>query len=98
MTSFLHGMANSTAPTSQLVGMRSLREVAHGGTATPSVKENLSAGGLGDRELLGEVVETRYVIYAVLVHHAGQLGIYHLQPKRRGRKEIVGFLVFWLSL
>lgn len=77
--------------------MRSLREVANGGAATPSVKEYLSAGRLRDRELLGKVVEPRYVIDAVLVHHAGQLGIYHLQRKRRGREEAIGFLVFQLS-
>lgn len=74
--------------------MRSLREVANGGAAAApaSVKEDLSAWGLRDRELLGEVVEAGYVIYAVLVHHAGQLRIYHLQTGEKG-KERDGWLL-----
>lgn len=48
MTSFLHVMANSNGAHQPAGGMRSLREVANGGAAAPSVKENLSAGRLRD--------------------------------------------------
>lgn len=64
---------------------RSLREVANGRAAAAtsrSVEEDFSAWRLGYRQLLGEVIETRDVIYAVLIHHASQLGIY-LQGKRK---------------
>lgn len=61
----------------------SLREVTNWRATATSIKENFPTGRLRYRQLLGEVIETRDVIYAVLVHHANQLGIYHLQEKRK---------------
>lgn len=57
---------------------QSLREVTNRITATTTIKKNLPAARLSDGQFLGQVIKPRYVVNAVLVHHAHQLGIHHL--------------------
>lgn len=51
----------------------SLGQVTDGGAAPTAIKQNLSAARLGDGQFLGQIVKSRDVINAVLIHHAHQL-------------------------
>lgn len=64
----------------------SLWEIPNGGPTTSSIKQNFPAGWLRYRQFLGKVIKTRYVIYAVLIHHASQLGIHHLEERWQKRR------------
>lgn len=57
---------------------QSLREVTNRITTSSTIKKNFSAVRLIDGQFLGQVIKSRYVVNAVFIHHAYQLGIYHL--------------------
>lgn len=69
--------------------VRSLREVTNRGTSAP-VKQSLSAARLGDGQLLGQVVEARDVVNTVLVHHAHQLRVDHLDDGGDRQEQVRG--------
>lgn len=62
----------------------SLGQVTNGGAAPTAIKQNLSAARLGDGQFLGQIVKSRDVINAVLIHHAHQLGIHNLSNVSEG--------------
>lgn len=68
--------------------MWSLGQVTDRGAASAAIKQSLSAAGLGNGQFLGQIVESRYVIDAVFIHHAHQLGVHNLQG--RGHKGSPG--------
>lgn len=72
-----------------------LWQIPNRGTTTSSIKQDLPASRLRYRQFLGKVIEPRYVIYAVLVHHASQLGIHHLGETRRQEMSNVSVAISW---
>lgn len=56
----------------------SLREVTNRITTSSTIKKNLSSARFINGQFLCQVIKSRYVVNAVLIHHAHQLGIYHL--------------------
>lgn len=72
-----------------------LRQIPNWGTTTSSIKQDLPASRLRYRQFLGKVIKPRYVIYAVLIHHARQLGIHHLEETRREEMSYMSVAISW---